>query len=288
MAHTMQFGVTLPFVAPRVAAELAYEAEQAGWDGVLYWDAIAMAQDASFDPWVVLAAMAMRTQRVRLGPMLTPVARRRPWKLAREVLTLDHLSEGRAILPVGLGALDDGGFGKVGEPTDRKICAQKLDEGLAIIDGLWRGEPFSFQGQHFQVAEMTFVPKPVQQPRVPIWVVGAWPSERSLNRALRWDGILAARVAAAGEDAPLTPEIVRSIAAYATAHRQSTTPFDIIWEGTTSGDDAARAAEEIAPWQAAGLTWWLENVWQQPDGVEGIRRRIQQGPPSLTEAAKVR
>lgn len=275
----MQFGVTLPFVAPRVAAELAYEAEQAGWDGVFYWDAVAFDNMTLFDPWVVLAAMAMRTQRVRLGPMLTPVARRRPWKLAREVLTLDHLSDGRALLPVGLGALDDGGFGKVGESTDRKIRAQTLDEGLAIIDGLWHGEPFSFQGQHFQVAETTFVPKPIQQPRVPIWVVGAWPSQRSLNRAMRWDGILAARVAAEGEEVPVTPEIVWSIAEYAATHRQSDAPFDIIYEGTTSGDDPARAAGEIAPWQAAGLTWWLENVWQQPDDVEGMRRRIQQGPP---------
>jgi alkanesulfonate monooxygenase SsuD/methylene tetrahydromethanopterin reductase-like flavin-dependent oxidoreductase (luciferase family) len=275
----MQFGVTLPFVAPRVAVDLAYEAEQAGWDGVFYWDGIAFNNMTLFDPWVVLAAMALRTQRVRLGPMLTPVARRRPWKLAREVLTLDHLSEGRAVLPVGLGALDDAGFGKVGEPTDRKIRAQKLDEGLALIDGLWRGEPFSFQGQHFQVAEMTFAPKPIQQPRVPIWVVGAWPSQRSLNRALRWDGILAMRVTAEGEEPHVTPEIVRSIADYAATHRTSAAPFDIIWEGTTSGDDPARAAAEIVPWQAAGLTWWLENVWQQPDDVEGMRRRIQQGPP---------
>src|SRR5204863_4018588 len=119
------------------------------------------------------------TTRVRIGAVLTPVSRRRPWKLARETVTLDHLSHGRLVLPVGLGALDDGGFGKVGEPTDRKTRAELLDEGLAILTGLWSGQPFSFHGEHYQVEELTFLPPPVQSPRIRIWVVGLWPHERS-------------------------------------------------------------------------------------------------------------
>src|SRR6185437_8645693 len=132
------------------------------------------------------AAMALRTTRVRLGAIISPLSRRRPWKVARETVSLDNLSDGRLILPVGLGALDDGGFGKVGEPTERKTRAELLDESLAILTGLWSGQPFSFSGKHYHLDEMTFTPPPIQRPRIPIWVVGAWPSERSMRRAIRY------------------------------------------------------------------------------------------------------
>ena len=131
----------------------------------------------------------MRTERVRLGAIVTPPSRRRPWKLARE-MTLDRLSGGRLVLPVGLGALDDAAFGNVGEPTDAKIRAELLDESLEILEGLWSGEPFAYEGRHYRFGPMTFRPTPVQRPRIPIWVVGAWPNERSMRRVLRWDGIV--------------------------------------------------------------------------------------------------
>ena len=137
----MRYGFIVTNGDPRAIAELAREAEAAGWDGVFYWDGICVGAMDTYDPWVVMAAMAMRTERVRLGAILTPPARRRPWKLARETMTLDHLSGGRPVLPVGLGAVDDGGFSKVGEPTDRKTRAQRLDESLEILEGLWSGEP---------------------------------------------------------------------------------------------------------------------------------------------------
>ena len=137
-----------------------------------------------------MAAMAMRTERVRLGAIVTPPPRRRPWKLARETMTLDRLSNGRLVFPVGLGALDDGAFGNVGEPTDNRVRAELLDESLEIIEGLWTGEPFGYEGRHYRFAPMTFRPTPVQRPRIPIWVVGAWPHERSMRRVLRYDGIV--------------------------------------------------------------------------------------------------
>ena len=155
------------------------------------WDGIAIGTMDTFDPWVVIAAMAMRTERIRLGAIVTPPSRRRPWKLARETMTLDRLSNGRLILPVGLGALDDAAFGNVGEPTEARVRAELLDETLAILAGLWSGEPFAFSGTHYRFDEMTFRPTPVQQPRIPIWVVGAWPHEKSLRRTLAWDGIYA-------------------------------------------------------------------------------------------------
>src|SRR6266705_3732435 len=187
----MQYGFILPHGDIHTLAELAHEAEVAGWDGVFYWDEIYIKEAGPmYDPWIVLAAMAMRTSRVRLGLILTPPSRRRPWKLARETMTIDRLSGGRLILPVGLGALDDAGFGNVGEPTDARTRAELLDESLAILDGLWSGEPFAFDGRRYRFGPMTFRPTPVQRPRIPIWVVGIMTSERSMRRALRWDGIL--------------------------------------------------------------------------------------------------
>ena len=176
---------------PATAADLAAEAEAAGWDGVFTWDGIAIGDMEIYDPWVVMAAMAMRTERVRLGAIVTPPSRRRPWKLARETMTLDRLSSGRLVLPVGLGALDDGAFGNVGEPTEARIRAELLDEIARDPRGpRGRGEPFGFEGEHYRFEPMTFRPTPVQRPRIPIWVVGAWPNERSVRRALRYDGIL--------------------------------------------------------------------------------------------------
>ena len=270
----MNYGVIITGGVPRTVAELAQEAEEAGWDGVFYWDGISLGAMETYDPWVVMAAMAMRTERVRVGAMLTPPARRRPWKLARETMTLDHLSGGRLVLPVGLGAVDDGGFGKVGEPTDRKVRARLLDESLEILTGLWSGEPFSYEGEHYRLEEMTFLPRPVQSPRIPIWVVGAWPSKKSMDRALRYDGILA--YTTRGE---VTPEDIREIKRYVEENREGGGPFDIVWEGETPGDDPDRAASIVGPFAEAGVTWWIESPWSLP--IEALRARIEQGPPSI-------
>jgi alkanesulfonate monooxygenase SsuD/methylene tetrahydromethanopterin reductase-like flavin-dependent oxidoreductase (luciferase family) len=270
----VNYGVIITGGVPRTVAELAREAEEAGWDGVFYWDGISLGAMETYDPWVVMAAMAMRTERVRVGAMLTPPARRRPWKLARETMTLDHLSGGRLVLPVGLGAVDDGGFGKVGEPTDRKVRARLLDESLEILTGLWSGEPFSYEGEHYRLEEMTFLPRPVQSPRIPIWVVGAWPSKKSMDRALRYDGILA--YTTRGE---VTPEDIREIKRYVEENREGGDPFDIVWEGETPGDDPDRVASIAGPFAEAGVTWWIESPWSLAG--EALRARIEQGPPSI-------
>ena len=272
----MRYGFVIPRGDPCAVAELAGEAEAAGWDGAFYWDGINIGYMETYDPWVVMAAMAMRTEKVRIGAMLTPPARRRPWKLARETIALDHLSGGRLVLPVGLGALDDGGFSKVGEPTDRRVRAQLLDESLDILTGLWSGEPFSYEGEHYKLEEMTFLPRPVQSPRIPIWVVGAWPSEKSMNRALRYDGLLA--YTTRGE---VTPEDIRAMKAYVEENRSQDTPFDMVWEGETPGDDPGRAASIVRPFAEAGVTWWIESMWTPPNEPEDLRARIRQGPPSI-------
>ena len=273
----MRYGFIIPKGDPRTVADLAREAEEAGWDGAFYYDAIHVGEGWEiYDPWVVMAAMAMLTRRVRIGAMLTPPARRRPWKLAREALTLDHLSGGRLVLPVGLGALDDGGFSKVGEPTDRRVRARLLDESLEILTGLWSGEPFRYEGEHYRLEEMTFRPPPVQRPRIPIWVVGAWPSKRSLDRALRYEGLLA--YTTRGE---VTPEDIRAIREYVEENRVTDGAFDIVWEGTTPGDDPEQAASVVRPYAEAGITWWIESMWSAPNEPEDLRARIRQGPPSV-------
>ena len=273
----MRYGFIIPKGDPRTVADLAREAEASGWDGAFYWDGIYVGEGWEvYDPWVVMAAMAMRTERVRIGAVLTPPARRRPWKLARETMTLDRLSDGRLVLPVGLGALDDGGFSRVGEPTDRKVRAQLLDESLEIMTGLWSGEPFAYEGEHYRLEEMTFLPRPVQSPRIPIWVVGAWPSEKSMRRALRYDGLLA--YTTRGE---VTPEDIRAMKAYVTGHRDGTAPFDLVWEGVTPGEDPDQAAQIVRPFAEAGITWWMEAMWSPPNEPDDLRARIKRGPPPI-------
>jgi alkanesulfonate monooxygenase SsuD/methylene tetrahydromethanopterin reductase-like flavin-dependent oxidoreductase (luciferase family) len=227
-----------------------------------------------------MAAMAMRTERVKLGAIVTPPSRRRPWKLARETMSVDRLSGGRLVLPVGLGALDDGAFGNVGEATDTRERAERLDETLTILDGLWSGKPFGFDGRHYRFKPMTFRPTPVQRPRIPIWVVGAWPSERSMTRAAQWDGFLAQALPAAGP-AGLTPDVLAEAVSWVHAHRApGAGRYDVIVEGTTPAHDPEAAGQVVAPWIAAGATWWIESDWNAGT-VEALRRRIAAGPPSV-------
>jgi alkanesulfonate monooxygenase SsuD/methylene tetrahydromethanopterin reductase-like flavin-dependent oxidoreductase (luciferase family) len=270
----MKYGFVLPWGDARTTADLAAAAEGAGWDGFFVWDPV-----WGIDPWVALAAAAMLTQRIRLGTMITPVSRQRPWTLAGQTATLDNLSGGRVILAVGLGALDTG-FAEFGEVTERKARAGLLDEGLEVINGLWRGQPFQFDGEHYHVRPTSFTPPPppVQQPRIPIWVVGAWPRPRSLRRTLRWDGILPARMTPNGQFEAVTPDDVRQIAAYAAERRPAGSPFDIVVDGQTPGNDPAAAAARVRPFAEAGATWWIETLWDERDRA-AIRKRILQGPP---------
>jgi hypothetical protein len=268
----IKLGIIITAGDPRLSADLAALAEERGWDGVFTWDAIAIGSIEAYDPWVVMAAMAIRTERVRLGAIVTPPARRRPWKLAREAMTLDRLSNGRLILPVGLGALDDAAFANVGEPTLVRTRAERLDESLAILEGLWSGKPYAFDGRHYRFGEMTFLPTPIQRPRIPIWVVGAWPHERSMRRTLRWDGVYAQVEGVDG---------IRAVADWAEREWPAATrnrPWDVVAEGRTPTDDPAGAAATIAGYEAAGATWWIESDWESMS-VEAVRARIEAGPP---------
>ena len=274
----MKYGFVLPTGNARTAADDARDAEQAGWDGFFVWEPV-----WGIDAWVSLTAAAMLTQRIRLGTMLTPLSRMRPWELASKAATLDNLSNGRVIISVGLGALDTG-FEEFGEVTDRKTRAELLDEGLDILTGLWRGQPFDYVGKHYRIKPATFFPPPppVQQPRIPIWVVGGWPYMKSMRRALRYDGVLPSQQDEKGQWQQITLDGLRQMAAFIAANRAETTPFDIIVEGVTPGDDRERAEAIVRPWAEAGATWWIEARWDVPrndQGLSVVRQRIQQGPP---------
>ncbi len=274
----MRYGFVLPSGDARVAAEMAAVVEQAGWDGFFVWEPV-----WGVDAWVCLTAAAMRTERIRLGTMLSPISRMRPWDLAGKATTLDQLSGGRVILSVGLGAVDTG-FAEFGEVTDRKTRAELMDEGLDIITGLWRGQPFAYQGQHYVLKPTTFfpAPPPAQQPRIPIWVVGAWPRPRSMRRVLKYDGILPMVMGDSGAPRQAAPDDIRAIRDYVAERRTEPTPFDIVVEGVTPGDDPTHAADIVRPWAEAGATWWIEALWELPGRsvtLDDVRRRAEQGPP---------
>jgi luciferase-like monooxygenase len=278
----MKYGFVLDGGDAQTASELTQEAEAAEWDGVFVADGIDIGMPGYptlpwFDPWIVLAAMAMRTEQIRIGTMITPVPRRRPWKLARETVTLDQLSKGRLIFGAGLGAAEhDGGFCKVGEAMELKVRAQRLDEGLAILAGLWSGKPFSFSGEHYQVQEMTMLPAPVQSPRIPVWVPGVWTKPKSMQRALKWDGIIPQKYKSMDR---MTPDEVRELKQFVDKNRASSGSFDIVVGGTTPGGNRKRAVATVQAFEDAGATWWLESFMTA--SWDKMRKRIKQGPPRL-------
>jgi len=279
----VKFGFVASYGSVDQVLDMAREAEACGWDGVFTWDGISVGEMDTFDPWTLLGAMSVVTERVTLGAMVFALPRRRPWKVAREAITVDHLSNGRLVMPVAFGATPDAGISKVNTDTeDRKVRAQKLDETLEFLRKAWTGEPFSFEGehQHYQTGEMVFRPTPVQQPRIPIWNVGAWPREKSMRRAIAWDGVIPMDVN--DPFAHIGPETVRDIAAWVQEHRESGAPFDIVVEGVTDGADIEATRDRVSALAEAGATWFIESRWDEKrDTPEVLLERIRQGPPQL-------
>jgi alkanesulfonate monooxygenase SsuD/methylene tetrahydromethanopterin reductase-like flavin-dependent oxidoreductase (luciferase family) len=275
----MKYGFVLPEGDARTAAEFAAEAEKAGWDGFFVWEPV-----WGDDAWVALTAAAMATRHIRLGTMLSPVGRMRPWKLASETASLDNLSGGRVILSIGSGAISSG-YAAFGEVTERKTRVELMEEGLEVLTGLWRGKDFTFTGKHYRVElnSNTFAMKrpksPVQQPRIPIWIVGAWGSEKSMRRALRWDGLLPNILEGGGvRMSPAGPEEIRKIREFVDEQLGRSKPYEIVVEGETAGDDPAKARAIVADYEQAGATWWIEAMWGKGDAAE-VLTRIRKGPP---------
>ena len=246
--------------------DLAAAAEEAGWDGLFVWEPV-----WGVDAWVALALAAVRTTTIRLGTMLTPPSRRRPWELASQVATVDRLSAGRVTLSVGLGAVDSG-FETFGEECDRRVRAELLDECLDVACGLWAGQPFEYEGRHYRVRPTEFptIGHTTQQPRVPIWCVGALGRPRSMERAMRWDGLIPQVVDDGEARQPTLDEIV------GLRELIDDPDYDIVVEG--EGSEHSPAA-----WADAGATWWIESYWSavsEIDAVAATTDRLRDGPPS--------
>jgi alkanesulfonate monooxygenase SsuD/methylene tetrahydromethanopterin reductase-like flavin-dependent oxidoreductase (luciferase family) len=278
----MRYALNLPpfreLADARILADLAREAEDAGWDGFFLWDHIQAKPGMPVaDPWVALTAMAMRTERIRLGALVTPLPRRRPSKLARETATLDRLSGGRLIVGVGSGGDEFfGEYSTFGDPVDTKVRAAMLDEGLDVLTGLWSGEPFSYAGQHYTVHDARFLPTPVQAPRIPVWVAAVLPYKAPLRRAARWDGVFPIV-----DGRTVQPEEIRESLAYVRPLRPTDAPFDVVVAGYIGDKPAEEAEARLRSYAEAGVTWWQEGfLWK--DSPEAVRARIRQGPPSIT------
>jgi luciferase-like monooxygenase len=291
MVGRMRYGFVVPFADAREFAELARLGEARGWDGVFTWEAL-----WGVDAWVTLGAAAMVTEQIKLGTMVTPVSRHKPWDLASKVRTVDTVSGGRAILGAGLGALHDGWLAFEAD-EGRKTRAEKVDEALAIYAGLMAGQPFEFGGRHYQARPTDFMlpEPPVQKPHPPVWMVGAKVVGRdrqpSLERAARWEGLIpqwldrSARSADGSGEVP-GPDRMATIVDEVRALREGAglpwEGYDVILEADSTGEFVKTESSSPDEWAGAGATWWIESWWSVEPGAEGlaeVRRRVELGPP---------
>jgi alkanesulfonate monooxygenase SsuD/methylene tetrahydromethanopterin reductase-like flavin-dependent oxidoreductase (luciferase family) len=256
---------------PRLAIRLARSAEEAGWEGFFVWDHLGFVWGTpSCDPWGVLSAIAVSTTRLKLGTAITPLARRRPHIVANALTSLDLLSGGRVIFGAGLGGVAEE-FTAFGEPGDAKERARMLDEGLTVLDGLWSGEPLTHHGQHYLVENVSLEPRPLQRPRIPIWIGGE--GAPALRRAARWDGWLAP--ATSPDGMAKDPERIAEMVAEIEFHRRADTPFDVAVDGYSEPGDLVLPRA----YEAAGATWWLESIHGMRGSLEEMMARVEAGPP---------
>ncbi len=285
----MRIGLNMPnfaeFADPAEAVTLAREVEAAGWDGLFVWDHINFFGETPVpmaDPFILLAAIAQATERIAIGPMVTPLPRRRPWVLARQTATLDVLSRGRLMLGVGLGFPPDTEFANFGEAPDPKVRARKLDEGLEILNGLWSGEPFEFHGSEFDMARTRFLPTPVPRPRPPVIVAGVWPIKAPLRRAARWDGYIPLKLTPNWEPDQFTVEDVAEIKRELEALRDGRPAEIVIAEESDREVDWDR----VAAFAAAGATWYHVGIGTRKMSIADVHDLVKAGPRGVGAAVE--
>jgi alkanesulfonate monooxygenase SsuD/methylene tetrahydromethanopterin reductase-like flavin-dependent oxidoreductase (luciferase family) len=266
----MRFGLSFPnfgaYAEPGVMVGLAVAADEAGWDGFFVWDHIVVSDGMPLaDPWVLLGAIGQATDKVVIGPMVAALPRHRPWEVARRAVTLDRLTGGRFILGVGIGYWPEIEFGTFGDPTDARERADMLEEGLTIIQAVWSGESFGFEGEHHTVAENSFAPRPLG--KIPIWVAGMLPNLRPLRRAARFDGVYPMR----SDEEAMEPSDVAKVADYVKVHRGGEEPFDVVIGASREADHAA--------YEEAGATWFLSGPGSGGEPIEETMGWLRQGPP---------
>lgn len=277
----MKYGIYAPnfgetFGKPKLITELAIEAERAGWDGFFLWDHIFNPEGFpdTVDPFIALTSVAENTEKIHIGTTVTPLTRRRPWKLARETVTLDIISEGRFILGVGLGNSSE--LGSMNEETNPRKMAEMVNEQLEILYGLWSGEEFNYDGTYYKIDKVKFLPRPVQKPRIKIWGAGTWPKKGPFKRAVKLDGVVPLSVDYRN---PLTPNNYRNMIEYMEKHGLRY-PYDIveISFNATKNDDKKRTIQDF---QEVGVNWWLELVSDWDGSYETIKDIIMQGPSEI-------
>ena len=276
-----KFAIGLPnigeYADARLLADLAAESDAAGWDGFFIWDHVVYRdRDAPLvDPWAALIAIALATSRVRIGVLMASVARRRPHVLARQAATVDVVSDGRLTFGAALGSMPEE-YDRFGEDPDPRVRAQKLDEGLEAITGLWTGEPFSYRGEHVVVDDIVMRPTPVQRPRPPVWIGGSWPNTKPFVRAASWDGVMPIHVSY-GHGRTMPAKDLETIVAFISQQRDISDGFDIALEGESASWD------DVEPYADVGLTWWVEKLGWWRGTLDDTRRRIAQGPPASND-----
>lgn len=295
----MKFGLVGSYGSAAQMVEIGRATEEHGWDGFFSWDGVSLtsvsewsgdplSQVDTWDPMTILGAVATQTSHVRLGAIVFALPRRQPWKFAREALTVDHLSAGRLVLPVGIGAVDDaavsGVRGGLGTVRDR---ARAMDESLEFLGKAWTGGVFAHDGEYFGITDVQFVPPPVQRPRIPVWPVGVWPAPRSMRRAARWDGVMLQRGAGSDGEGTLRPDEVADAVAWLRTERDRlrgegfvvAEEFDVVVDGELPADrdEAGARAREYAE---AGATWFIEAYWRPETATPQFQLdRVRSGPP---------
>ncbi len=273
----MYFGIyaanAAPFADPQTTAQVAREAEDAGWDGFFLSDNLLFERVVPVaETWITLAAIAARTERIRLGPLVTALPRRHLGRLARETVTLDRLSRGRLVLGVGSGDDRWGEYSTFGPAPSQVQLGAMLDEALAVLQGLWSGQPFSFEDTYYRIGPTQLLPTPVQQPGIPIWVAGRWPHKRPFRRAAAWNGVFPNAI-----DGELTPGDYRAIRAFLAEHGADPAHFDIVH--TQEVVSLAHPADDtLRAYTQAGVTWWLVS-FADDTPLAALRDYIRSGPP---------
>jgi alkanesulfonate monooxygenase SsuD/methylene tetrahydromethanopterin reductase-like flavin-dependent oxidoreductase (luciferase family) len=280
----MKFGLYLcnygAYANPENLKKISIAAEESNWDGIYLWDHINPSKQGVnvIDPWIALSIVAFNTNKIRLGTTVTPIPRRRPRKLARETVSIDHLSNGRFTLGVGIGSPPEDEFGYFGEPTNQKIRGEMLDEGLDILEGLWSGEPYKFKGEHYNISKpVKFLPKPIQQPRIPIWTAGFWnyTSYKAFRRAAKYDGCIP--IIQKMKDKSRI-DVYRDIKNYIEKYRDISDPFDLVLLLTYP--NSKKLFQDTLNEFEGTATWWLQSGYNwQAKSIDVILENIRQGPP---------
>lgn len=255
---SIRFGLYLPpfgpLADPLVLIDLARRAEAAGWDGVFLWDHVLNDQGSSVaDPWVALGAMAAATTRIQLGTLVTPLPRRRPWVLARQAATLSRLSNGRAVLGVGLGSDEYGDFSRFGEQARLSARAAMVDEALEIVTAMWQGRAYDHAGTSYRVRLDAAEPEPYP---IPIWVASTLPGLRSLSRAARFDGVVLLRP----DMKTTTGDVARAVTALRAYGPADQPSFDVVVPGNASAAWPEPHPVDLPALAQAGMTWWMESL----------------------------